>query len=634
MKQLVFILVTFAIMLALCRASAGDIKDNDAMERLVALKKVYDMGLIGEQEYIARRTKLVDEISGVKFNYQAPQANGTIYSPQLKFLLNRMIDGLPRSYNDILPNGDNFWVTSMYLDVGAIDPFGNRVPLDSQIAIQERTLTRYGLNLYDGATWEIALALEGLGQIALIYEANILYPGSTGANADIGGIVDIRSDTDDYNYGVSGIGGSDLPIITLPGNVSRVVAVNGNPTQQTTQQIPGAFFYRMIGPKYFMTDPFDGDYGNAWKYPWPNNDTTTPWNLAGLIHWNDWKPITGENVWAAITGPIQVLWISNGTNITPFTTFQDTPAGIQLALSVLPALKALQSPLGSLYHCPKGTKMFPPDPNEQENVSNENNFSAYAALTMLYEILVNKTVGTTDPVLTQAMTDIQSLRTGLQGWFSKYLLSETYEGYNVVYQGGHVSFAGVFEPVSINQTGGFAVDCQTWGMSVLGQANVDKWYGPETAYNIWQATKKFAGYYNPQGQLGGVGYTIVEANGEAMIWSAEWTWGAIGACEKLAYEYNLAGRADLAASLTADANSMISLVTQPLVRCDNGAWCGGGLVQEDGSYLYANSRFFIPWGWYANPIGATCSTAWSIMHKHNYNPFILGGGMVSPLAVN
>lgn len=120
-----------------------------------------------------------------------------------------------------------------------------------------------------------------------------------------------------------------MPIITLPGNVSRVVAVNGNPTTQTSKTMPGAFFYRMIGmssleiicityisparlliiflgPKYFMTDPFDGDYGNAWRYPYPNNDTTTPWNIAGVIHWNDWKPITGENVWAGITGPIQV----------------------------------------------------------------------------------------------------------------------------------------------------------------------------------------------------------------------------------------------------------------------------------------------------------------------------------------
>lgn len=601
------------------------------LDRLVDLKKIFDLGIIDKNEYEARKTKLVDEITGVKY---APVGNGTIYSPQLKFLLNRMVQGLPRSYSDVLPNGDNFWVTSMYLDVGAIDPFGNEVPLDSQIAIQERTLTRYGLNLYDGATWEIALALEGLADIAIIYEENILYPGSTGSDTTVGGIIDIRSDTPDYNYGVSAIEGDDLAIITLPGNVSRVVAVNGNPTKTTSQTQPGAFFYRMIGPKYFMTDPFDGDYGNQWKYPWPNTDNTTTWNIGGLVHWNDWKPITGENVWAAITGPLQVLWITNGTKINEFKTFDTTPAPIQLALSILPALKALQSPLGSLYHCPKGTKMFPPDPNEETNVSNENNFSAYAALTMLNELLVNKSAGSTDPILMQAKVDIQNLLNGLDGWFTKYILSEPYQGYRVIYQGGHVSFDGKFDAVPINTTGGFAVDCQTWGMSVLGQKRVDALFGAEAAYNIWQATKKFAGYYNPAGQLGGVGYTIVEGEKTNMIWSAEWTWGAIGACEKLSYEYNLAGRADLAADLQADAQSMVSLVTQPMVRCTNGAWCGGGLVQEDGSYLYANSRFFIPWGWYANPIGATCSTAWAVMHDHNYNPFVLGGGHVSPLSLN
>ena len=35
-----------------------------------------------------------------------------------------------------------------------------------------------------------------------------------------------------------------------------------------------------------------------------------------------------------------------------------------------------------------------------------------------------------------------------------------------------------------------------------------------------------------------------------------------------------------------------------------------GLRFPDGSYVYANKRFFIPWGWFSNPIGATCSTAW------------------------
>lgn len=604
------------------------------LEKLAALKEIYESGYIGKAEYEARKNSLVDELTGTTKGVQVPAGNGTVYSAQLKFLLNQLYQGLPRSYADVLPTGESFWTTSMYLDIGAIDPFGNQVPLDSEIAIQERTLTRYGLNLYDGATWQIALALEGLADLAVAYESNILYPSSTGANANIGGIVDIRSDTPDYLYGSSQIAGADLPMITLPGNVTRVLSQGGNPTTETSQKQAGALFYRMIGPKYFMTDPYTGDYANAWKYPYPNNDTTTPWNIAGLIHFNDWKPITGENVWAAITGPLQVLWITNGTKITPFTTFATAPNAVQLAISILPALWQLRSPLGPIYHCPKGTQMFPPDPSEETNVSNENNFSAYAALTMLHEILVKFSPGATDPVLVDAKTKVVTLLQGLDSWFAKSILSEPYQGSRVVYQGGHVSFGGVFTPVPISLVGGFAVDCQTWGMTVLGQKKVDQYYGAGTAYNIWQATKKFAGYFNPQGKLGGVGYTIVNGSSSNMIWSAEWTWGAIYACEKLAHEYTLAGRADYAASLTADAQSMVDLVTQPMVRCKNGAWCGGGLVQEDGSYVYANSRFFIPWGWYANPVGATCSTAWAIMHSHKYNPFILGGGYVSPIPVS
>lgn len=42
-----------------------------------------------------------------------------------------------------------------------------------------------------------------------------------------------------------------------------------------------------------------------------------------------------------------------------------------------------------MYHCPKGTKMFPPDDSEETNVSNENNFSAWAAFKALYFVLDN-----------------------------------------------------------------------------------------------------------------------------------------------------------------------------------------------------------------------------------------------------
>merc|ERR1711988_445392 len=148
--------------------------------------------------------------------------------------------------------------------------------------------------------------------------------------------------------------------------------------------------------------------------------------------------------------------------------------------------------------------------------------------------------------------------------------------------------------MGLNETGGFAVDCQTWGLTVLGQEFVDSTFGQGTAYNIWQTTKKLAGYYTPSGELGGVGYTVYEGNSSIPnpIWSAEWSWGAVNMARKLAYEY-----------------------------------------QEAGSYVYANDRFFIPWGWYANPIGATCSTAWAVMQRMNFNPFVLGGGFVSPINI-
>jgi len=80
--------------------------------------------------------------------------------------------------------------------------------------------------------------------------------------------------------------------------------------------------------------------------------------------------------------------------------------------------------------------------------------------------------------------------------------------------------------------------------------------------------------------------------------------------------------------MLADAASMVSFMQQQVQVCaDDPVWCpGGGLILPDGSYLYANKRFFIPWGWYANPIGATSSTSWAVCNDWNYNPFMLGGG--------
>eukprot|EP00993_Chasmostoma_nieuportense_P006008 NODE_661_length_1964_cov_168.721829_g612_i0.p1 GENE.NODE_661_length_1964_cov_168.721829_g612_i0~~NODE_661_length_1964_cov_168.721829_g612_i0.p1 ORF type:complete len:638 (-),score=147.74 NODE_661_length_1964_cov_168.721829_g612_i0:50-1903(-) len=571
------------------------------------------------------------------------------YNKNIQFLLQNFNQGsgLPSSYRDILPDGKVFWGTKTYLTAGAFDSNGTKVALDSEIAIQERTLTRYGLNLYDGATWEIALALWNRWDVATVYEANILYTSTTGPagrkNGNPGGIVNIRADAQDFHYGDSKIPGLQLKTITYPGNVTHFTQdADGNPSKTGVKKGPGALFYRMIASKYQMIDPMTGNYANSWKFPWPNPDPKTPWNSYGLIHFNDWKPIVGENVWAAIMGPIQALQIQTGGNLTnatcgmpdahpraacDFKTFATTPNQIQLAISILPGLEALLSQMGSLFHCPWGAKIFPYDPEEGQNVSNENNASAYAALRMLQAVLRNYTQGSADEMLTYAKTTTDKLVTALEKWFSTQLVSpagELPDGARMVYQGGHVKGTR-YRPIKLTDPQGIAVDCQTWGMTVIGAHKMDQWYGPGMAYNIWQATKKYGGYYK-NGKLAGVGYTSLPSKNGSVpvndIWSAEWTFGAINMAQVLAQDYQEMGHEDYYTSLMADAQSMWEEVTKPYPD---------GLQFSDGSYVYANKRFFIPWGWYANPISATCSTAWAVIQERNYNPFEYGGGNKPPL---
>lgn len=55
----------------------------------------------------------------------------------------------------------------------------------------------------------------------------------------------------------------------------------------------------------------------------------------------------GENVWGAILGPMQVLFVRNCSHITPFKDLKSAPPEVQLALSILPAAENMISPLGT-----------------------------------------------------------------------------------------------------------------------------------------------------------------------------------------------------------------------------------------------------------------------------------------------
>jgi len=543
-------------------------------------------------------------------NFQFDPSNYTIpsnftswnitFTPQVHFLLHQYYDGIPHSY--LVP--DEYWRSEHYLPA-----YLHPRPMWNTSSILDRTLTKYGLNLYDGATWEIGLALMGEFEVQETYEYSVLYPGSTGCDNTVGGLCDIRSDTPSFLYGSSQQPGSSLPTVPQPGNPNNTVST--------------AFFFRMISAYYVTLDPLIGQYANSFVYPVPCASCDS-WNTFGVIVWDDWKPITGENVWGAIIGPLQTLYIQTNATLPTWTSYATAPTQVQLAVSIIPSLVALQSPEGSLYHCPAGSDIIPPDPNEATNVSNENDISSLAAISMLLSVLQNNTENWQSSDLATYINDLSNLQSGLKSWFLKWALAPPVNatGNRVFYQGGHVPFSGGFNPVPIDAYGGFAVDCQTWVSAVLGADVIDNKIANQigTAYNIWQQTKNFSAHYADDGSIAGVGYTV---HPKHEIWSAEWSWGAVLMTRVLSIQYSAMGCsqcAQWAEDLNNDSLSMTKNLQQKVAD--------GGMISDSGGYLYCNHRYKIPWGWYANAIPSICATAWSIMNDHQFNPFFLGGGVL------
>jgi hypothetical protein len=268
---------------------------------------------------------------------------------------------------------------------------------------------------------------------------------------------------------------------------------------------------------------------------------------------------------------------------------------IQLAVSMLPVFQAMQSPIGALYYCAHGTANIPDD----SVVSTENNQSAYAAFKILRAIL--ELVG--DPK--ELIPIIKELMEGIEN----YLQHFAFDVENFVFvQGGLVRT----EPKRILWSKPFAVDVQTWGISAIGVAKVDEWFGELACYQIWNNTRRRAGVFDEEGNLRGLGYT----DGHRIV-SSEWTFGGINMLRSMANAYSKKHKI-IATELRNDARSM-SEGLQKLQR---------KLPDGTVAYLYANVRYRIPFSgtWYANPIPSTTGTAWSIFLEKHFNPFELGGG--------
>ena len=418
---------------------------------------------------------------------------------------------------------DGFWA-----EVGS-DP-------DNVTDTAERILATYGLNLYDGACWQIALALGSQYGLTKQHTETLL-------SGKIGEMGLLASNYKTFKYGDHGYSGD-------------------NP-----------YMFRMTCDSYSNIDPLTGK----------------------AVSWMDWKPVTGENAWLYLLGPLQAYILNTERN---GGRYDINAPEVQLALRALDVFKAMQSPIGAVYYAPNGTYHL----TYPTEIAAENNISLYGGLHLLREILMK--LG--DPTGKQKI--VIDLITGIARFMKDY----AYDKENgVFYQGGYIDGSGKFVPNPV-----FPLDVQTWGLCVFGE-QTDSWFGFGTSYNIWQISKKRSGSFDAEGNIQGVGYT----DGHDIV-SGEWTLGAITMCRILAKQYETS-KPEWSKDLLRDADLMRQYLESQRVD----------LSDSEVAYRYANKRYAIPFGWNANPVPSTASTAWVAMVDANFNPFYHTGEYLQPAPI-
>jgi hypothetical protein len=149
-----------------------------------------------------------------------------------------------------------------------------------------------------------------------------------------------------------------------------------------------------------------------------------------------------------------------------------------------------------------------------------------------------------------------------------------------------------------------------------------------------------------------VGYSDADSNGRtqegnfrAGVLSAEWTAGAIIMVRNMIHHYVAIPRS---ATEFAQAQVLVSKLKDDEFRMVAGvqnlrygryiqasfpgkpADYANLIVQptrpvRSEPYLYSSRRYFIPFGWYGNPIPSTAASAWVILVADRFDPFGYGG---------
>jgi len=303
-------------------------------------------------------------------------------------------------------------------------------------------------------------------------------------------------------------------------------------------------------------------------------------------------PILGENSWARLIGPLQMGYLSSGS-------VQNIPRRIvDFSVQFLRSLQLMQIPeLGAIYYAPHNT--YGTEVKQGSEISTENQVSTLSGLLMLKQVLQ----------LQNYRTDQIQVIDGLVVGIKRYLMASFNTQAFYFRNGGGWDIKNKV----INWYTDFAVDCQTWTMTVLGHNKVDSMFGTGTADGIWSMTKKLGGYKYNGTVTGGLGFSLNQNIG---VLSGEWTLGGIN---MLYLWSNKTTNPDLSGMWSAEAANMRSVIEAEITP--SFSFAGQSLT----AVKYANMRYYIPFGWWANPLPSTASTAWATMVDSKFNPFYLGG---------
>jgi len=425
----------------------------------------------------------------------------------------------------------------------------------------ERTITHEGMDIYDGAVYQIVLSMAGgeknLNQASLADD--YYWQGSVG---------------DTWNIRAG------YPINTFIYDPKKPESVSSDNSRLGER----GFIFRIIDAdgQYLVTDPLDGKKSLA---GFPGNDR---------LHWVDWKPVAGENAWVVIAA-MQIYhkkYYDANKGI-----YLQHPDNVELRLSreLARAAMMLQSDIGGIRMAPLGTdrsltteekKNFSENNWWYNHISTENNVSWYAAFRMLYQV-------TGEAQYKKAMDAIQ-----------RYLRFVWDEKQGYFYQGAYF-INGHWVTSSEN----FALDVQTWSIACIGPKDLDAWFGKGTAWRLWQTGRQHSGVFNKQGDLLGVGYTD-----EHDRISVEWSAGAMVALTELANYYRILAP-DWCAQALADKFMMRMSMDSLLLN----------ISQNLAAYSYSSRRGEIPFGWNSHDpqVMSLASTGWMIFVDAGFNPFWL-----------